>query len=95
MLRSGKNKGNTIIGSPNYEILSNLTYNDKFQFKQLCLRNSVAENTFSDMITEILYTSPHLHIFEQSYGLLHSNDLEARKIKKTIPKFGSRETLMK
>ena len=52
-------KKRLIKGCPNYEILNNHFYADKFQFLSMDLRNEKLDNDFSDVITKAIYVCPH------------------------------------
>ena len=57
-------KSRTIRGCPNYEILSNVRYAEKFQFQSMDLRFDDNDNDISDCVTRALYVSPHNHTEE-------------------------------
>jgi len=57
-------KSRTIRGDPNYEILNNVRYAEKFQFQSMDLRFDCNDNDISDIVTRALYVSPHNHTEE-------------------------------
>ena len=61
-LRTHQKKNRGIKGTYNYEILQNILYATRMQYQSLALRNDQADHDFCDMITKILYLSPHNEI---------------------------------
>lgn len=53
------NKSVVINGSCNFEILNNIIYADKLQYQSLDLRYNELDHELCDMISRVIYYSPH------------------------------------
>lgn len=72
-LRTTKGNYRVIKNAPNYEVLSNITYDQAFQFTPIDMCDTTEEQAISDMISKVMY---------MAYLVPGKQDIKFRRLEK-------------